>query len=249
MKIFKECLQDQSRNAFRGLPRRVKLKTHLPLHETASLRGGGGEQRMNVGVLKLCQLQNPNAWKPAARVFLCVIHVRAEVWRGVPSASPHAHVSHSHNCHSIPAAGQLPKKWNSRCTPSLTIFRCVASKIRFPASKGADFLPPPDVLRAAYGHELARSPPRMLEERMLRGTAALRHWDAVSRQSATEILPTRENSPQSTEQRVYSLCPALTEIPAAVADLQRVLQRVESNCGCRHIVAAIFLPSACRCPA
>lgn len=41
MKIFKECLQDQSRNAFRGLLRRVKLKTHLPLHETASLRGGG----------------------------------------------------------------------------------------------------------------------------------------------------------------------------------------------------------------
>lgn len=80
-----------------------------------------------------------------------------------------------------------------------------------------------------------------------RGTA-LRHWDAVSRQSRTAIHPTAQNIRQSRKQIVYLLFLALTEIQTAVTELQ-MWKSVESNCGCRHIVAAILLPSACGYPA
>lgn len=96
-------------------------------------------------------------------------------------------------------------------------------------------------------HVLARSPPQTLGKDAERGTA-LRHWDAVSRQSKTEIHPVTWNKRQSRKHMVYLLFLALTEIQTAVTELQ-MWERAGSKCGCRHIVAAIFLPSACGYPA
>lgn len=94
---------------------------------------------------------------------------------------------------------------------------------------------------------LARSPPQPPREDAERGTA-LRHWDAVSRQSGIAVRPTTQNTRQSRKHIVYSLFRALTEIQTAVTELQ-MMKRVGSNCGCRHIVAAILLPGACGYPA
>ncbi|KAF0035027.1 hypothetical protein F2P81_012785 [Scophthalmus maximus] len=67
-------------------------------------------------------------------------------------------------------------------------------------------------------------------------------------QSSAAIHPATKHVSPSTKQTVHSPFLASTGIRTAVTGLQ-MEKRVESNCGCRHIVAAIFLPSACGYPA
>lgn len=72
--------------------------------------------------------------------------------------------------------------------------------------------------------------------------------DAVSLQSRIQMQPHTRQSWKSRKESGHLLFLALTGFQAAVTELQ-MQKRLWSNCGGRHIVAAIWVPGACGSPA
>ena len=115
----------------------------------------------------------------------------------------------------IPSSGR-PTPQITCCLP---VFYRVVSHIRVSPQKITFTLLITGTSNTYFSHVLARIPPQTLGEDAERGTA-LRHWDAVGRQSRNAIHPTTWKTRQSRNQTVYLLYSALTQIQTAVNELQ-----------------------------
>lgn len=147
-----------------------------------------------------------------------------EVWRDLTSAC-HIRMFHIPTLRHVIPSSSRPTPQITCCLPAIhraasqrRVFICY---FFFFVLLFRSFLLLTDVPRTQiHVRVLATSPPQTLRKDAEERGTALRHWDAVSRQSRPELHPTNRKIPDSRKQIVYLLFLALTQIQTAVTELQ-----------------------------